>query len=188
MAISVGFLGRAFHRNQALPRPLVDLLPPMGGQLRMRVEPRLAELVGNVVASLRVAGLTPVPVTDPHGRLWAPAYILGRLEHDGPQLEGASKIAVAEVVLDGSGRMVRNHPVQVIGSAHKLLAVSCPSLADPYEQFIRAVKVAEEPRGDAIVLTRHGDLKIVGHSGKPVVLADYLNDLGLAAAAGAGAV
>lgn len=157
----------------------------MDGQLRMRVEPRLAELVGTVVASLRVAGLTPVPVTDPHGRFWAPAYILGRLEHEGSQLEGSSKVAVAEVVVDGSGRMVRNHPVQVIGSAHKLLPVGCPSLADRYEQFIRAVKVAEEPRGDAIVLTRHGDLMIAGLSGEPLSLADYLNGLRLSAAGGA---
>jgi hypothetical protein len=188
MAISAGFFGRAFHRNHSIAPALVDLLPPSGGQLRMRVEPRLAELVGTIVASLRVAGLTPVPVTDPHGRLWAPAYILGRLEHSGSQREEASRTAVAEVVLDGSGRLVRNHPVQVIGSAPRLFPVSCPNLADRYEQFIGAVRVAEEPRGDDMVLTRHGDLVIAGPGGKPVALADYLNGLGLSAAAGTGAM
>lgn len=153
----------------------------------MQVEPRLAELVGTVVASLRVAGLSPIPVSDPHGRLWAPAYVLGRLEHDGHVLEDGSNLAVAEVVLDGSGRMVRNHPVQVTGGAHRLLPVSCPSLADRYEQFIHAVRIAEEPRGDAIVLTRHGDLMIAGPGGEPVALADYLNDLSFSAAGRAGA-
>ena len=187
MAISAGFLGRGFHRDPAMGPPLVDLLPASGEQLRMQVEPRLAELVGTVVASLRVAGLSPVPVIDPHGRLWAPAYVLGRLEHDGPVLVGASNMAVAEVVLDGSGLLVRNHPVQVTGSAHRLLPVSCPSLADRYEQFIQAVRSAEEPRGDAMVLTRHGDLLIAGPGGEPVALADYLNDLSLSAAGRAGA-
>jgi hypothetical protein len=129
----------------------------------------------------------PVPVTDPRGRRWAPAYVLGKLEHDGPVLVGVSNVAVAEVVLDGSGRLVRYHPVQVTGSAHRLLSVSCSSLADRYEQFIHAVRIAEEPRGDAMVLTRHGDLLIAGPGGEPVALADYLNDLSLSAAGHAGA-
>jgi hypothetical protein len=150
------------------------------------VEPRLAELVGATVASLRVAGLSPVPVTDPHGRHWAPAYVLGRLQHGSSLLDGDSRMAIAEVVLDGSGRLVRNHPVQVVGNAHKLTAVSCPSLAEGYEQFIGAVKMAEEPRGDAMVLTRHGELMIGGSGGEPVALADYLTSLSSAAAGRAG--
>ena len=186
MAISAGFLGRAFHRNQSLAPRLVDLLPPSGWQVRMRVEPRLAELVGAIVASLRVAGQSPVPVTDPHGRHWAPAYVLGGLEHGSPLLKGDSRMAIAEVVLDGSGRLVRNHPVQVVGIAHRLIPVSCPSLAERYERFIGAVKMAEEPRGDEMVLTRHGDLMIRGPGGEPVALADYLNRLSFSAAGRAG--
>lgn len=181
MTISAGFLGRAFHRNQSPGPRLVDLLPPLDSQVRMRVEPRLAELVGAIVASLRVAGLSPVPVTDPHGRQWAPAYVLGGLEHGSPLLKGDPGMAIAEVVLDGSGRLVRNHPVQVAGIAHKLIPVSCPSLAERYEHFIGAVKVAEEPRDDAMVLTRHGDLIIGGPGGEPVALTDYLNRLSSAA-------
>jgi hypothetical protein len=177
MAISAGFFGRGFHRKQSLARPLADLLPPMGWQLRTRVEPHVAELVGATVASLRVAGLSPVPVTDPHGRHWAPAYVLGGLEDGSPLLKGGSRMAIAEVVLDSSGRLVRNHPVQVVGNAHKLTAVSCPSLAEGYEQFIRAVRMAEEPRGDAMVLTRHGELMLGGPGGEPVALADYLDRL-----------
>jgi hypothetical protein len=181
MAISAGFLGRTFHRKQALARPLVDLLPPLDWQVRMRVEPRLAELVGATVASLRVAGLSPVPVTDPSGRNWAPAYVLGGLERRSSQLKGDSRIAIAEVVLDGSGRLVRNHPVQVAGIAHKLIPLSCPSLAESYEDFIGAVKQAEEPRGNAMVLTRHGDLIISVPGAEPVALADYLNRLSFSA-------
>lgn len=143
----------------------------------MRFEPRLAELVGTVVATLRVAGRTPVPVHDSNGRQWAPAYILGRLEQDHASTGAASDTTVAEVVVDGSGRMVRNHPVQVIRGAHRLLPVSCPSLADRYEQFILAVRMGEEPSGDAMVLTRHGDLMIAGPGAEPVTLADYLNGL-----------
>lgn len=177
MAFSASFFGRALGRNEAMGPPLIDLLPASGDQLRMRVEPRLAELVGTVVATLRVAGMTPVPVSDPHGRHWAPAYVLGRLEQDHPVTDAASSMAVAEVVLDGSGRMVRNHPVQVIRGAQRLLPVGCPSIADRYEQFISAVTIAEEPRGDAMVLTRHGDLVIAGQGMAPVALADYLNGL-----------
>ena len=177
MADSTGFLGRGFHRNTAVAPSLADLLPASGRELRMRFEPRFAELVGAVVATLRVAGKTPVPVSDPNGRQWAPAYILGRLEQDHPLTGAASNMAVAEVVVDGSGRMVRNHPVQVIRGAHRLTPVGCPSLADRYEQFILAVKMGEEPRGDAMVLTRHGDLLIAGPGPAPVALADYLNDL-----------
>ncbi|MUU70842.1 hypothetical protein [Pseudarthrobacter sp. GA104] len=177
MAIPAGFPGRAFHRNTATAPSLADLLPAPGPDLRMRFEPRFAELVGGVVATLRVAGRTPVPVSDPHGRQWAPAYILGSLEQDHPLKAAASNTAVAEVVVDGSGRMVRNHPVQVIRGAHRLLPVSCPSLADRYEQFILAVRMGEEPRGDAMVLTRHGELMIAGPGQEPVALADYLNDL-----------
>jgi len=176
MAISAGFFGRGFHRKQSLARPLVDLLPPLGSQLRMRVEPRLAELVGAAVASLRVAGLSPVRVTDPHGRQWAPAYVLGGLEQGSPLLKG-SRMAVAEVVLDGSGRLVRNHPVEVVGNAHTLTPVSCPSLAERYEHFIEAVKMADQPRGDGLALTRHGDLLIGGPGGEPVALAEYLDRL-----------
>jgi hypothetical protein len=73
MAISIRFFGRA------LSGPAPGSLPPTGQELRAKVEPRLAELVGAVVASLRTAGIVPVPVTDPHGRQWAPAYILGTL-------------------------------------------------------------------------------------------------------------
>jgi hypothetical protein len=176
VAISAGFFGRAFHRNEPTPRPLVDLLPVSGHQLRMRVEPHLAELVGTVVASLRAAGVSPIPVTDPHGRQWAPAYVLGRLEPR-DSVEAASTMAVAEVVVDGSGRLARNHPVRVVPKAHRLLPVSCPSVADTYEQFIRALKVAEEPRGDGLVLTPHGSLLVAGAGGKAVLLADYLNSL-----------
>ena len=177
MVFSASFFGRAFGRTEAMAPPLTDLLPVSGDQLRMRVEPRLAELVGTVVATLRVGGMTPVPVSDPHGRHWAPAYILGRLEHDHTSTDAASTMAVAEVVMDGSGRMVRNHPVQVIGGARRLLPVGCPSLADRYEQFILAVTMGEEPRGDAMVLTRDGDLMIAGQGMAPVALAAYLNDL-----------
>lgn len=183
MANSIGFLGRAFHRNPAIAPPLVDLLPASGLQLRMRVEPRLAELVGTVVASLRAAGAAPVPVSDPHGRHWAPAYVLGQLEPNGSVTGASADMAFAEVVVDGSGRLVRNHPVQVVGSAHRLLPVSCPSLADRYEQFILAVRIGEEPRGEGVVLTRHGDLMIAGPGPEPVALADYLNDLCRSAAA-----
>ncbi|TLM84522.1 hypothetical protein FDW83_07330 [Pseudarthrobacter sp. NamE2] len=179
-----GFLARAFHRNISAPPPppLVHLLPASGKQLRTRVEPRLAELVGTIVASLRAAGLQPVPVTDPHGRHWAPAYVLGSLTHDGGRSGSVPRLAVAEVVLDGSGRMVRNHPVEVIGGVHRLMPVSCPSLADRYEQFIDAVRAAEEPRGEDLVLTRHGDLVIAGPGNGPVALADYLGELGRTAA------
>ena len=177
MAISAGFFGRGFHQKQSLARPLVDLLPPLASQLRMRVEPRLAELVGATVASLRVAGLSPVPVTDPHGRQWAAAYVLGGLEQGSPLVKGESRMAVAEVVLDGSGRFVRNHPVEVIGSSHALTPVSCPSLAERYEHLIQAVKMADQPRGDGLVLTRHGDLMIGGPGGEPVALAEYLDRL-----------
>jgi hypothetical protein len=188
VTISAGFLGRAFNRTQAMAPPLVNLLPLSGEQLRMRVEPQLAELVGRRVASLRAAGLTPVPVTDPHGRHWAPAYVLGKLEHDGHLLEGAFRMAAAEVVLDGSGRLVRNHPVQVVRSAQRLVPVCCPPLADRYEQFIHSVRVAEEPRGKELVLTRHGELMIAGPEGAPLALADYLDSLTLSAAGGARAV
>ncbi|AUZ33607.1 hypothetical protein C3B78_03375 [Arthrobacter sp. PGP41] len=177
MADSTGFLGRAFHRNTAAAPSLADLLPASGPELRMRFEPRLAELVGTVVATLRVAGRTPVPVHDSNGRHWAPAYILGRLEQDHASTGAASDTAVAEVVVDGSGRMVRNHTVQVIRGAHRLTPISCPSLADRYEELILAVKMGEEPRGDAMVLTRHGDLLIVGPGQAPITLSDYLNDL-----------
>jgi len=177
VAISAGFFGRAFHRHEAAPPSLVDLLPVSGHQLRMKVEPRLAELVGTVVATLRASGVNPIPVTDPHGRQWAPAYVLGQLELKHTQAEAASNMAVAEVMLDGSGRLARNHPVQVTGNAHRLVPVSCPSLADNYEQFIRALKVAEEPRGDGLVLTPHGSLMIAGPEGEPVALADYLDSL-----------
>jgi hypothetical protein len=149
----------------------------------MRAEPRLAQLVGTVVASLRVAGLSPVPVTDPHGRHWDPAYVLGSLEPD----KEDSTAAVAEVVLDGSGRMVRNHPVRVTGRGHRLIPISCPSLADGYERLVRAIRIAEEPRGDAMVLTRHGDLMITGPGSRPVALSDYLNDLRIRAVAHVGA-
>ncbi|WP_411374145.1 hypothetical protein ACLH0K_13910 [Arthrobacter sp. MPF02] len=178
MANSSGFIARAFHRNlPAHPAPpLVHLLPASGKQLRARVEPRLAELVGTIVASLRAAGLQPVPVTDPHGRHWAPAYVLGTLTHDDSRPGSTPRLAVAEVVLDGSGRMVRNHPVEVVGGVHRLMPVSCPSLADRYEQFINAVRAAEEPRSGDMVLTRHGDLLIAAGSG-PVALADYLAGL-----------
>lgn len=177
MADPTGFHRRALRRNTAVAPPLADLLPAPGRELRMRFEPRFAELVGAVVATLRFAGKTPVPVSDPHGRQWAPAYVLGRLEQDSSSADAASNMALAEVVVDGSGRMVRNHPVQVIRGAHRLLPVSCPSLADRYEQFILAVKLGEEPRGDAMVLTRHGDLMIAGPGPAPIALADYLNDL-----------
>ncbi len=179
MVNSVGFLGRTMHRNAAVAPRLIDLLPESETKLRLRVEPRLAELVGTVVASLRAAGLPSVPVTDPHGRRWAAAYILGRLETSWPLKVVSSITAVAEVVVDGSGRLVRNHPVQVLGSADSLLPVSCPNMADRYEQFIRAVKVADEPRGDAMVLTRHGDLLISapGRKPEPIALVDYLTDL-----------
>jgi hypothetical protein len=177
MADSTGFLGRGFHRSTAVAPSLADLLPVSGRELRMRFEPRFAELVGAVVATLRVAGKMPVPVSDPNGRQWAPAYILGRLAQDHSLTGAASNMAVAEVVVDGSGRMVRNHPVQVIRGADRLTPVGCPSLADRYEQFILAVKMGEEPRGDAMVLTRHGDLVIAGPGPAPVALADYLNDL-----------
>lgn len=182
MAISAGFLGWAFHRTRATASPVVDLLPLSGEQLRTRVEPEVAELVGSVVASLRVAGVSPVPVTDPHGRHWAPAYVLGRFERADHLLEDAPQMAFAEVVLDGSGRLVRHHPVQVVGSAQRLLPVSCPPLADGYEQFIHGVRVAEEPRGEGMVVTPHGDFLIAGTGGNPVTLADYLENLGPSAA------
>lgn len=147
----------------------------------MLVEPRVAELVGDTVASLRAAGMAAIPVTDPHGRSWAPAYVLGSLKNDGPSTGRMARMAVAEIVLDGSGRLVRNHPVQVIGSANKLLPVSCPSLAERYEQFIRTARVAEEVRGDAMVLTRNWDLMLAGHGSEPVALAEYLSTLCLSA-------
>lgn len=59
--------------------------------------------------------------------------------------------------------------------------------ADRYEQFIHAVRIAEEPRRDATLLTRHGDLMIAGPGGEPVALAQYLNDLSLSAVGRAGA-
>ena len=120
MAISAGFLARAFHRSPA-PPPLIDVLPAAGKDLRARVEPRLAELVGTVVAFLRTAGVPPVPVTDPHGRHWAPAYILGTLDHNSPLAAADPTMAVAEVVVDGSGRLVRKHLVHVAGSPRRLL-------------------------------------------------------------------
>ncbi|MFE4837949.1 hypothetical protein ACFRAU_25110 [Arthrobacter sp. NPDC056691] len=181
MAISAGFLARAFHRNPA-PPALINLLPAAGKDLRARVEPRLAELVGTVVASLRAAGLTPIAVTDPRGRRWPPAYVLGRLDHDSRLTDAGPNMAVAEIVLDGSGRLVRNHPVQVGGSPRRLLPVSCPSIADRYEQFILAARNAEEPRGDALAMTRHGDLIIAGPGQQTVPLADYLHDLARSAA------
>lgn len=182
MAITTGLHGRASNRPAAISPSLINLLPASGTQLRARVEPRLAELVGSVVASLRAAGLTPIPVTDTRGRHWAPAYVLGTLDHESPLAATDHNIAVAEVVVDGSGRLVRNHPVQVVGNAHRLLPVGCPCLADRYEEFIRLVRSAEEPCGDAMVLTRHGDLMIAGPGPEPVALADYLNTLALTAA------
>lgn len=179
MANSAGFLGRAFHRDPAVAPPLVDLLPPLGRQLRMRVEPRLAALVGTVVASLRAAGVPPVPVTDLHGRRWAPAYVLGKVEPDGrrPGAVSTNNMAVAEVVLDGSGRLVRNHPVQVVGGGNRLLPVSCPSLADRYEQFILAARTGEEARGEAVVLTRSGALLIAVPGPEILTLEEYLHRL-----------
>lgn len=186
MAISGGFLRRSGHRNPGPPL-LADLLPVSGPELRVRVEPRLAELVGTAVASLRAAGQRPIEVTDPHGRNWAPAYVLGSLDHDSDNnLFPDGDAAVAEVVVDGSGRLVRNHPVQVLGRGHTVLPVSCPSLADRYEQFIQAARAAEEPRGDALVLTRHGVLMINGPGSNPVALADYLAQLCASAAGLAG--
>lgn len=183
MSYSADFLARAFHRSHAAPpaHTLVNLLPASGRQLRNRVEPRLAELVGTIVASLRAAGVSSVPVTDPHGRHWAPVYVLGSLMPDGGRAGSASRLAVAEVVLDGSGRMVRNHPVEVIGGSHRLMPVSCPSVADRYEQFINGVRLAEEPHGEDMVITRHGELLVAGPGREAVTLADYLDDLGQAA-------
>jgi hypothetical protein len=166
MAISIRFFGRA------LSGPAPGSLPPTGQELRAKVEPRLAELVGAVVASLRTAGIVPVPVTDPHGRQWAPAYILGTLANSADP--GSAN---AEAVVDGSGRLVRNHPVEVVHAGHRPVPVSCPCLAEPYEQFILGAQFAEVPRGDAMVLTRHGDL-IIGVPGQePVALAEYLERL-----------
>jgi hypothetical protein len=71
---------------------------------------------------------------------------------------------------------------RVGGSARRLIPLSCPCLTDRYEQFIPAARSAEAPRGDEMVLTRDGDLLIAGPGLQPVVLADYLNDLGRSAA------
>ena len=70
MAFTAGFPGCTSNRSSVVSPPLIDLLPVSGKQLRARVEPRLAELVGTVVASLQVAGVSPVQVTDPRGRHW----------------------------------------------------------------------------------------------------------------------
>jgi hypothetical protein len=50
------------------------------------------------------------------------------------------------------------------------------------------VRVADEPLGEELVLTRHGELIIAGTGREPVALADYLASLNLSAAGGAGAV
>jgi hypothetical protein len=102
---------------------------------------------------------------------------LGSLTPAGATGAGASGFAVAEVVLDGAGRLVRHHQVQVSHSAYRPLPVSCPILVDSYEQFIQATKLSEVPPGDAMVMTRHGELLISDRTSRIVTVADYLNAL-----------
>ncbi|MBT8159662.1 MULTISPECIES: hypothetical protein [Arthrobacter] len=143
------------------------------GRLRAVVEPAVAGLVGAVVAELRAQGRTPLPVTDPAGRHWAPAYVLGTLHvparHDGH--------AVAELVIDGSGRMVLDHPVVVTGSRTHPLPVNCPSLADAYEHLITRITPGHDPAHGPVFLTTGGTLMIDAPVSGSIPLADYLNAL-----------
>lgn len=145
------------------------------------VEPVLAGLIGDVVAALQARGKAPIPVTDPGGRQWARAYVLGGLQavHDSDPVW----LAQAEVVLDGSGRMVLDHPVLVSGTPQHPLPVSCPSLATAYEQFIRQVMITNEPTGGRVYRTTDGVLMISETSSGTIPLNDYLNSLVLGVAA-----
>ncbi|MCA4133040.1 hypothetical protein [Arthrobacter sp. M4] len=139
------------------------------------VEPRLAALVGGVVSALRAAGRTPVPVTDVHGRHWAPAYVLGSLHPEAAvRTRGLDRQAVADVVLDGSGRLALDHPVLITGGALHPLPVSCPSLAESYEHLIRGVRIGDEPLGGPIFLSTDRELMIARPSFGARPLDEYL--------------
>jgi len=172
-----GFLARASRQEpiDAVNRREAPQL--WGSRLRERVEPSLAELVCTAVALLRASGFPAVPVSDAQGRQWPSVYILGALLPQVSLGSPASGIAVAEVVLDTSGRFVRNHPVHVMRGAQRLVPVNCPSLAHRYEQFILATRVSEEPYDQAMAMTRQGELLICDGSSRIVTLAEYLNNL-----------
>jgi hypothetical protein len=179
MATLGDFFGRTFHRQPAAEANSRPAKAASAEQIRYLVEPQLAELVGSVVSTLRAAGRLPVPVTDPHGRHWAGAYILGRLRLDDEELDGhgLERTAVAEVVLDGSGRMALNHAVQVTGTALHPVPVSCPSLEVNYERLIRRATIDDEPLDGPVFLTTAGQLMIAGPLPKTTPLAEYLDGL-----------
>lgn len=152
------------QREAARPNPV-----------REKVEPVLAGLIGNVVAGLRAGDRPAVSVLDAGGRRWAPAYVLGSLQ--ATPAWAADRTAFAEVVLDGSGRLVLGHAVTVAGSASRPMPVSCPSLAGPYEALIRGVRITNDSTGGAVFCTTAGVLMLAGASAPAVPLADYLNAL-----------
>lgn len=177
MSDTAGFLSRVLRPGAAETSLADDAHPFWGKHLRMRVEPSLAELVGTTVALLRAKEFPSVAVTDPRGRKWPSAYVLGSLTPARTEGSSVSGFAVAEVVLDGAGRLVRNHQVQVSHSPHRPLPVSCPSLAERYEQFIQATRLSEVPPDEAMVMTRHGELLISDSASRIVTVAEYLNAL-----------
>lgn len=129
------------------------------------------------VALLRAAGFPPAPVIDPYDRSWPSAYALGSLTPVPTEGAAASGLAVAEVVLDGAGRLVRHYRVQVSRAAHRPVPISCPALVDRYEQFIQATRLSEVPAGESMAVARHGELLISDSSSRVLTLAEYLNGL-----------
>lgn len=149
--------------------------PARSNRVREKVEPVLAGLIGNVVAGLRAVGRPPVSVLDGGGRHWAPAYVLGSLQ--ATPAWPTERTAFAEVVLDGSGRLVLGHAITVAGSASRPIPVSCPSLAGPYEEFIRGVRITNDSTSGPVFCTTAGVLMLADASAPAVPLADYLNAL-----------
>ena len=160
------FFDARIHRN-----PLPSSAPPPRPAADSIVVPKLAEVVGGVVAMLRESGRTPVPVVDTgQSAGWPRVFVLGQLspkEHD-------AGTAFAEVALDGSGRLALFHEVQVAAHGSWVVPIGSSALEQRYRRQVGAIGTSREAQTFPIILDRGGELMIM-----PVWRPEYMDEVPL---------
>lgn len=159
------FFDARIHRN-----PLPSSTPLPRSAPDSIVVPKLAEVVGGVVAVLRQSGRTPLPVVDGEGSGWPRVFVLGQLsprEHD-------AGTAFAEVALDGSGRLALFHEIHVAAHGSWVVPVGSSALEDRYRRQVGAIEKSREARSFPITLDRGGELMIL-----PVWRPEYTDEVPL---------
>ncbi|WP_426004121.1 hypothetical protein ACPFL9_17330 [Paenarthrobacter sp. NyZ202] len=147
------FLGTAMHRST----PQTGALPLIT-QPQSMVVPKLAEIVGGVVAMLREDGRSSLPVVDSRSSApWPGVYVLGHIA--GADDDGGT--AFAEVAMDGSGRLALFQPLEVAARGSRLVPVSSSSLEGRYLKQVGEIRPTSERGAFPITLDRTGELMIL---------------------------